>query len=66
MDRLGRWQTFWLLVMLPGCAWTPDPQVARTEVGIYSYLAAGQGEPTVIFEANLGNGRRYGIRSSSS
>lgn len=50
-------RSIWLLIMLAGCAWTPDPQVARTEVGKYSYIVAGQGEPAVIFEANLGNGK---------
>lgn len=44
-------------MLIAGCAWTPDAQVARTEVGKYSYITAGQGEPVVIFEANLGNGK---------
>jgi pimeloyl-ACP methyl ester carboxylesterase len=53
----GTWRTIWLLLLLAGCAWTPAPQVARTEIGKYSYIAGGQGEPAVIFEANLGNGK---------
>jgi pimeloyl-ACP methyl ester carboxylesterase len=45
------------LGMLFGCSWTPDAQRAATEVGKYSFIAAGQGGPTVVFEANLGNGK---------
>jgi len=46
------------LGMLCGCSWTPDAQLVRTEVGKYSFIAAGEGGPTVVFEANLGNGKR--------
>lgn len=44
--------------MLCGCSWTPDAQRAATEVGKYSFIVAGQGAPAVVFEANLGNGKR--------
>jgi pimeloyl-ACP methyl ester carboxylesterase len=45
------------VALLAGCAWTPEPKSARTEVGRYSYIEAGKGEPAIVFEAGPGNGK---------
>ncbi len=43
-----------LFFLVCACSTRPESRVARTEVGKYSYIEAGQGVPTVIFEAGLG------------
>jgi pimeloyl-ACP methyl ester carboxylesterase len=58
MNDVGRAAPALLAALaLAGCTWTPDPQLARTEVGKYGYIVAGQGAPAAVFEANLGNGK---------
>lgn len=41
-------------VLACACASMPDARMARTETGKFSYVLAGEGRPTIIFESGLG------------
>jgi pimeloyl-ACP methyl ester carboxylesterase len=40
--------------LVSACSSMPDSRTAQTEVGKYSYLVAGQGAPSIVFESGLG------------